>query len=704
MGYAAHQFTDVPADIAREKKCGLCAGRSEGGLQCSPGVRGCWKGGGMGVHDKRNDFVRGVDIQARSVVLGGQSFGAAGAYEKIAGTIRFAADPAHPLNRRVTDIGLAQKNADGRVEFSGDFYLLKPVDMSKGNGRLLLDVANRGRKVALGMFNSTPRVPDPGTPEDFGNGFLMRHGYTVAWVGWQTDVPRRDGLMALDVPRARGVTGFIRCELRPNTRVNMLPLADRYHIPNPVADLARSARRECTVREHAGADAVPSTLPRSAWRFSDPGHIEMKGGFTPGAIYDVVYRSADPPLVGLGFLAVRDTAALAALGARRERQSLRRRARARLSLRRLADRALPAPPAVSRSRRGRAGAHGLRRGDPARRRRPARRIQPAPRPAFAERAGSGGQPASRSTTDGLLTQRDCARSAGRVPQHLCHQHLGRVLARRRFADPHRCRGARATSSRRISCARISSRARSTRRARCRRSRPTPIPAAAARSASTSWTTRRCCAPRWSTWTAGSARASSRRRAPSRALPTAQPWRPNRLRRILPHAPRRALPRPHRAARCASTSGPTSSAASPRYPPEAGAPYRTYVSAIDADGNEVAGIRPPELAAPLATYHRLEPAPSRPGRAGRSHVHDGLDATVPAARAQSASAPAIRARPSRSVTRRGRHIWRGCARPRSNSSRPATCWPKTSRRSSSARGSYGAGSTSTGNGRGVYARV
>ncbi len=254
----------------------------------------------------RSAAVTGLEVSTRATVLGGQPFGAAGAYEKIAGTIRFSADPDHPLHRAITDIGLAPRNAAGRVEFSGDFYLLKPVDMRKGNRRLLLDVANRGRKVALGMFNSTPRAPDPSTPADFGNGFLMRHGYTVAWVGWQHDVPRRDGLMALDAPRARGVTGFVRCELRPNNRVEKLPLADRYHIPYPALDLADSEAR-VTVREHAAAPTVE--LPRSAWRFPDPGHIELKGGFTPGAIYDIVYRSADPPLVGLGFLAVRDTAA-----------------------------------------------------------------------------------------------------------------------------------------------------------------------------------------------------------------------------------------------------------------------------------------------------------------------------------------------------------------------------------------------------------
>src|SRR4030095_7907736 len=117
----------------------------------------------MDTHEQRIDFVKGVDIARRETVLGGQPFGPAGAYEKIAGTIRFAADPGNAVNRAVTDIGLAPRNAAGRVEFSGDFYVLKPVDMKKGNGRLLCDVGNRGRKVALGKFNDCAQVSEPST-------------------------------------------------------------------------------------------------------------------------------------------------------------------------------------------------------------------------------------------------------------------------------------------------------------------------------------------------------------------------------------------------------------------------------------------------------------------------------------------------------------------------------------------------------------
>ena len=113
-------------------------------------------------------------------------------------------------------------------------------------------------------------------------------------------------LMALEVPRAEGVTGTMRCEIRPHTRTDKLPLADRGHIPNTVADLDDPQAR-LMVREHGGAAAVD--IPRSQWRFADSNQVHLEGGFTAGAIYDVIYRSANPPIVGLSFLAVRDAAA-----------------------------------------------------------------------------------------------------------------------------------------------------------------------------------------------------------------------------------------------------------------------------------------------------------------------------------------------------------------------------------------------------------
>jgi len=244
-----------------------------------------------------------LEVTRREPVLDGAPFGAGGAYEKIEGVLHFAVDPDARAHEPIADLGLAPRNGRGLVESSADFYLLRPL---AGSRRLLLDVPNRGRKIALGMFNSAPRSNDPTTPEDFGNGFLMRHGYTVAWIGWQPDVPRRDGMMALDVPRVPGVSERLRCEFRPIARVDRLPLADRYHVPHPVSRLD-DPEAELHVRDHG--DAPATTLPRSAWRFPDAGSVTLDGGFEPGRIYDCYYRAENPPLVGLGLTAVRDTAA-----------------------------------------------------------------------------------------------------------------------------------------------------------------------------------------------------------------------------------------------------------------------------------------------------------------------------------------------------------------------------------------------------------
>src|SRR5262245_6341716 len=268
--------------------------------------------------------VTALEIHARATVCDGRAFGRAGAYESLAGIIRFTVDPRLPVHAPIADIAFAPTDGRGRVESWADFYLLRPVDASAGNRRLLLDVPNRGRKIALGLFNSAVRVPDPRLPEDFGNGFLMRHGYTIAWVGWQPDVPRRDGLMALSVPGAadgtRPISSLVRCEFRPNARVDVLPLADRYHIPHPVARLD-DPDAELTVRDHAGAPAA--VVSRRGWRFArpdgaalvpDPGHVHLEAGFEPGKIYDCYYRAERPPLLGLGFTAVRDTGAFLRFG------------------------------------------------------------------------------------------------------------------------------------------------------------------------------------------------------------------------------------------------------------------------------------------------------------------------------------------------------------------------------------------------------
>ncbi len=94
-----------------------------------------------------------VQVTSRGDVAGGQAFGKVGPYETIRGRLYFAVDPRNRVNQIITDIDLAPKNAAGKVEFSADFYLIKPKDPSRGNGTVLYEVSNRGGKSMVGFFN-----------------------------------------------------------------------------------------------------------------------------------------------------------------------------------------------------------------------------------------------------------------------------------------------------------------------------------------------------------------------------------------------------------------------------------------------------------------------------------------------------------------------------------------------------------------------
>ena len=125
--------------------------------------------------------VSSVEITERGPIEDGRAFGDAGPYELIAGRITFAVDPAHPRNQVIANLDRAPVNADGMVEATGDLRILAPADPARGNGVVLVDIANRGRLTALG-FNRGGSGP-------YGDGFLMKQGYTVVWVGWEFDVP-----------------------------------------------------------------------------------------------------------------------------------------------------------------------------------------------------------------------------------------------------------------------------------------------------------------------------------------------------------------------------------------------------------------------------------------------------------------------------------------------------------------------------------
>jgi len=246
-------------------------------------------------------------VERREVVLGGRAFGAAGAYEKLVGKVDFAFDPSLPANDIIVDLKLAPRNAQGLVEASADFYMLKPVDPRKGNGRLFYEVGNRGGKSILTTFQKASGSTDPTSEAEFGDGALMRQGFILVWMGWQWDVPVRAGVMRMEMPIAtengKPITGLVRGNFILNARSETAPLADRNHQAYAVLD-PKAADNVMTVRDEPIARG--QVIPRSRWRFVDGGTVALDGGFDPGRIYDVVYTSKDPRVIGCGLAGTRD--------------------------------------------------------------------------------------------------------------------------------------------------------------------------------------------------------------------------------------------------------------------------------------------------------------------------------------------------------------------------------------------------------------
>jgi hypothetical protein len=257
-----------------------------------------------------------IDIEDRRPLADGREFGNAGRYQQLDGRAHFAVDPAHPLNRAITDIALAKREGDGLVHFAADIRILAPENQARGNHRLLFDVPNRGNRLALGTFNGVARPINPAAPTDVGNGFLMRHGYTVVWCGWQHDVPEGDGLMRIKVPDAliggKPVSGRLLVGFQPSKQSQVQLLSDRGHRPYPSND-PDDPSAVLLVRD--SEEAPRQIIPRQDWSFArleagrvvpDSHHVYLAAGFEPGRIYEVVYATTGAPVIGLGLLASRD--------------------------------------------------------------------------------------------------------------------------------------------------------------------------------------------------------------------------------------------------------------------------------------------------------------------------------------------------------------------------------------------------------------
>ena len=267
-----------------------------------------------------------IEIRSAAPAFNGQSFGAAGSYQRLIGTAFGELDPSDPRNAIIQDIGLAPRNARGQVEYQTDIELLKPADQGRGNGVLLFEVVNRGNKLAVGVYNlgSGGSAADRNGLTTAGDGFLFHQGYTLIWFGWQQDLSTSDGRLAMRPiiarqPDGAPITGIVRGELVTAAARTALPLSAGWftpgasHEPYPVDDPA-DPNATLTVRTSRQSPAIG--IPRDAWRFggcaadgtpTPSDHtICYPAGFQPGRFYELIYRARDPKVLGIGFAAARD--------------------------------------------------------------------------------------------------------------------------------------------------------------------------------------------------------------------------------------------------------------------------------------------------------------------------------------------------------------------------------------------------------------
>jgi hypothetical protein len=222
-------------------------------------------------------------------------------YVQMIGKAYFVVDPKDPKNAVVADIDKAPKNAQGKVEFTADLLTMwRKAD--DGNNVALIDVVNRGNTTAFRLNRTAGQ-------NLVGDGFLLKQGFMIICIGWEFDVAARNGAIRIQVPAATDngapITGVVKTAFTPDRRDIVYTMTDvAAYPPVDVNDPAATL----TVRDALSAKF--ETIPRQEWKIAG-NVVTLQKGFEPGRNYEIAYKAANPPISGLGLIAVRDITAFA---------------------------------------------------------------------------------------------------------------------------------------------------------------------------------------------------------------------------------------------------------------------------------------------------------------------------------------------------------------------------------------------------------
>jgi hypothetical protein len=249
-----------------------------------------------------------LQITSRTIAFGGYSFAGVGQFERIVGIAYGEVDPNDPKNAVITDILLAPRNASGHVEYAHNFYILKPLDLSKGNHKMMYEPPNRGGKT-FATLNRSSGGNDPGVtitdPVALAKSFLWPRGYTTVWSGWENGLGALTGLVAtaqLPVATNSGAT------IIGPAYEYIVTGASSFGLNYPAASLSQApADAKLTHRVHL--NDPPVDVPASGWAYTDATGTAIKlttGNFINNDIYEFSYIAKNPTVNGLGFAAIRD--------------------------------------------------------------------------------------------------------------------------------------------------------------------------------------------------------------------------------------------------------------------------------------------------------------------------------------------------------------------------------------------------------------
>ncbi len=268
--------------------------------------------------------IESLRITSTEPYEGGRTWGESGPFEVVRGVVTVALDPTAAANQRITDIAFAERGPDGLVRAEADFCVLRPAEPALANGGLFFSVANRGNVTipfGIGPAPVLASLPEYTIPSN--DSLLLHGGWTVAWCGWQFDLDRGPRQLGITVPQAlkngQPIAGDFRIELRATADATSLRLLDGTAImagrTQPVYPPAGLEQPEATLSERETPAGERIAIPRGRWRFAhqkdgvvepSDSHIWLEGGFKAGSIYELVYRTAYCPVAGIGMAVIRD--------------------------------------------------------------------------------------------------------------------------------------------------------------------------------------------------------------------------------------------------------------------------------------------------------------------------------------------------------------------------------------------------------------